>query len=223
MKITKTFFLAVLLIACFFGVQPLYSAMTGGDYEIISDVISGQQGGEVTGGDYILESTVGEPAVGESSSGTFELQAGFWSTVGSITYSLSKNSISLDFGADPTAIVVSDSVTLTVSTDSTSGFTAVVTEDGNLRSGGNDIDDVTDGDITAGTEEYGIKNTATSGDVSSSISSSYSAIANNLTVLSGTKPVTGVSGTFTFAAAVATATQSGSYAHTVTFSVVANP
>lgn len=45
--------------------------------------------------------------------------------------------------------------TNTVDTNATGGFTSTILDDGNLRDGANDIDDVT-GDVDSGSEEYGV-------------------------------------------------------------------
>ncbi len=210
------------ILALFLGISPLYAKMSGGDYEIVADVISSHQGSKSVGGDYVLESTLGESAAGSSNSGDYQLEGGFWGTDQTITYSLSKSVLTLSFGATPTIVVASDSLTLTVSTGSATGFAAKLFEDGNLRSGANDIDDVTGGAVTAGSEEYGIIATSVGAGVSSAVTTA-SGIQDNLTVLTSTKPVTNATGDYSFRAAVSTATQSGTYSHTVTFSVTANP
>jgi hypothetical protein len=52
--------------------------------------------------------------------------------------------------------------TNTISTNAGSGYTATIFDDGNLRDGGNDIDDAgVDNDVDMGSEEYGVGTSAT--------------------------------------------------------------
>lgn len=68
--------------------------------------------------------------------------------------SLASNSISL--GTLSASSITTVSHIVTVTTNSAGGYVLYVSEDGNLRNGANDIDDVADGSVTAGSEEYGL-------------------------------------------------------------------
>ncbi|NCT55271.1 hypothetical protein GW755_00335 [bacterium] len=74
----------------------------------------------------------------------------------SLTVSLSSNTCAL--GDLTTAQVDSCNYNINVDTNSTNGYTATITEDGNLRTGaGDDINDETGSEtLVAGTEEYGV-------------------------------------------------------------------
>ncbi|TAK04248.1 hypothetical protein EPO34_03845 [Patescibacteria group bacterium] len=56
----------------------------------------------------------------------------------------------LDVAAVNTSVVAFD-----VTAEADAGYTVQMMDDGNLRNGGNDINDVADGTVTAGSEEYG--------------------------------------------------------------------
>jgi hypothetical protein len=200
--------------------QPIFAAMSGGDYDILIDVFSTGQGSSASGGDYALESTVGESVVGRIISGTTSLGGGFWqaANIGSLSYTLSESALTLSFGASPTGVVASDSLILTVTTDNSTGYAATISESGNLASGANDIDDVTDGEVTAGSEEYGIRTTGGDGQLATD-----TAIAGTVTVASNSGTVTDAATTVTFRAAASSGTQAGSYSHTTTFTVAVNP
>jgi len=53
-------------------------AQSGGQFQIEKSVIAGG-GGQTTGGQFILDATIGQPIAGtRSTGGTFELGSGFW-------------------------------------------------------------------------------------------------------------------------------------------------
>lgn len=201
--------------------QSTLAAMTGGDFEISEDTFSMSDGSETSGGDYTLESASGEAAAGLSETGDYQLYAGLMpsdTATTSLSYSLDANNISLSFGSSPLTTVASSSLLLTVSTGSTSGYSANVTENTNLTDGTNDIDDVTDGEVTAGSEEYGISTTGTDGQLSSD-----TAIDGTVIIASASTSVSGRETRIYFEAAVSQSSLAGSYSHTVTFTVTANP
>lgn len=70
-------------------------------------------------------------------------------------YPVSSTSIAL--GTLSTSSISTAVVAFEVTAANDSGYTVQVFDDGNLRSGSNDIDDVTDGSITAGSEEHGAR------------------------------------------------------------------
>lgn len=198
---------------------PLFSAMSGGDYSIPADSISLYQAGEAVGGDYSLAGSVESASIGTSSRGDYELRGGFLNSVaGSLSYTLSKSTLSLSFGSSPLTTVASDSLIITVTTDSLTGYVTTISENGNLVSGANNINDVADGTVTAGAEEYGIKTSGGNG-----VLTNDTAINGTVTVASASTPVASSATTVLFRAAVSQSTISGSYSHAVTFSITANP
>lgn len=72
------------------------------------------------------------------------------------------SSSSLAYGTLSTTALTHRVVVWEVDSDIQNGFNIYVSEDGNLRNGENDIDDVSDGSVTAGTEEYGARSSDTS-------------------------------------------------------------
>jgi hypothetical protein len=104
-------------------------------------------------------------AVGEVASigvGTVTVDA--WTNAGSqpivdgtndYVYPVSSTSIAL--GTLSTSSISTAVVAFDVTVANDSGYTVQVFDDGNLRAGSSDIDDVTDGSVTAGSEEYGAR------------------------------------------------------------------
>jgi hypothetical protein len=132
-----------------------------------------------------------------------------------ISYSISANSLFLG-NLNPTA-VFSNSHDVTVSTNAPSGYVLYVYEDGNLRQEIGefvfDIDDVTDGSVTAGSEEYGL-NTGFDDFVSDSAITSTMKIARQ-----SSSAVSNQTTTCTYKAAVSNSTVAGFYSHIVTYIV----
>jgi hypothetical protein len=75
-------------------------------------------------------------------------------------YKLTGSAISL--GTITNSAVQTAIIGLDVTADLPSGYTLQIKEDGALRSGAYDIDDVVDGTVTAGSEEYGARSSDTS-------------------------------------------------------------
>ncbi len=76
----------------------------------------------------------------------------------SLSLTLSGNTCAL--GTLSASNVQTCSYSTTVSTNATSGYTASIKDDGNLRNSTNDINDVSDGTVDYGNEEYGIATSA---------------------------------------------------------------
>jgi len=139
----------------------------------------------------------------------------------SITFTISSNTV--DLGTLSTGSVSTGSHTIQTVTNASSGYTTLVYDDDNLRKGSDTIDDVGDGAVTAGSEEYGIA-TSDSGQTISQDSdcsnSPYTASALTTTQQSIAGATSGpVDETITicYAASISATTIAGSYAHTVTF------
>lgn len=130
---------------------------------------------------------------------------------GMITFSVSTNSVSL--GNISVNSVASSSHTVSVTTNANSGYNLYVSDDGNLRSGANDIDDVSDGSVTAGSEEYGL-NTGYSAFASDAAITTSMQLARSVTV-----PAYNSTTTCTYEASVTAATPTGTYTHTVRYTV----
>jgi len=190
--------------------------MSSANYQIKQDSINFGGADQSVSDNYILDDTMGEVGTG------FVYSANYWAGVGyrqmlvaepSISFSLSKNTINL--GALSTGSVSSDSHIFTVTTNAISGYAVKLYEDGNLRSGANDIDDVGDGAVTAGSEEYGVRTSGTDGQSNST----DTAISNGLILANSSVPVDSRATTVTYKASIDGSTAGGSYQHAVYFIV----
>jgi len=213
----KSLIFGLLLVSILFWAQPLNSAMTGGNYSIPIDSFTMTGDDLMTGGDYEMYDSVGNPDSAKLTGGDFVLWGGFLQTV-SGTLSLNLSESSLDLGSLSLNSVSSDSVIATVTTTADTGYTLSISEDGNLRSGANDINDVADGAVTAGSEEYGINTSGADG-----ILALDTAIDGVLDLATNSDEVNGNQTTINFKAAIGQSSKAGSYSHTVTFTVVVNP
>ena len=131
------------------------------------------------------------------------------STYTSRNSSLISNSMSL--GILSAASVTTVSHTVTVSTSAAGGYVLYVSEDGNLRSGSNDINDVADGAVTAGSEEYGL-NTGYSAFASDAAITTSQKIARSKSS-AATSEVT----TCTYKVSISGATAGAAYSHSVNY------
>ncbi|MFH1286214.1 MAG: hypothetical protein ABII02_00495 [Candidatus Magasanikbacteria bacterium] len=201
----------------FFLISTLSAAMTGGQFIVVEDGFSFVESITSTGGTFELHD-YGNYDSGSESGGDFEIFGGFLFP-GLASLSLTVSAGSLDLGTLSTSATSSDSLTLTVTTDSSTGYTVSITEDGNLRSGANDIDDVSDTLVSVGAEEYGIHTTiGTSG-----LLDDDTAIDGTVNVMANSGAVTGQTTDVTFTAGITGSTVAGSYSNTVTFTATVNP
>lgn len=213
----KIYFFVLFALFFSFPIQGK-SAMTGGSYSIPVDSFSVVDQGTLTGGDYTLKGTSGDFGAITIDGGVVELRGGFQAMVdGLLSYSIDKSAVSL--GTLSLSSVSSDSVVLTVTADSITGYAISMTEDGNLRSGSLDIDDISSGNVTAGTEGYGIITSGTNG----LHNSADTAISGTVSIASSVIPVSQMQTSITFKAAIGYTSRTGSYSHTVTFTLNVNP
>jgi len=209
----------ITFFALFAWTTPISAAMSGGNFSIPVDSFSVTEDNSITGGDYSLDLTAGESYSGDISETSFTAKGGFQAMVqSSLDYSLNKSAISLSFGSSPLSVVASDSLITTVTTDSLTGYSLLINASGNLASGSNDINNVSDGDVTAGSEEYGIRTTGTDG-----LLATDTAISGSVSVASANIPVSSSATTITFRAGASTATKAGTYTQALTFTITANP
>lgn len=102
---------------------------------------------------------------------------------------------------------------VTTSANAEDGYATTVVEDGELRDGSSDIDDVTDGTVTASSEEYGIGLTGTD----RAFADEEAITDTALTIASdATGPISSQSVTVTHKASISATTSAGSYSHIVT-------
>jgi len=208
------------VIFCFTWITPLNAlSMEGGGYQIIADSFSFTSVDQATGGDYAIFSTGGEVGATSTVGGNAVLRGGFAATnQGILRLTLSSDAINL--GALSEAAVASANLIATVSTDSQTGYTLSLTEDGNLRdASGNDINDVSDGAVDAGQEEYGIRTVGPDG----LLAIDQNLYPGNRNVAAAAGIVTNRATTISFRASRSNATAAGSYSHRVTFTLTVNP
>lgn len=212
----KHLLLALFCITILVLPQSVGTEMSGGDFSIPVDSFSFFEAGSSTGGAFILEDAGEGIGAGQSSSGDFVLDAGFQAEI-SGTVSITNSETSLSLGTLSLTSVSSRSLVSTISTDSITGYTLSISEDGDLRNGSDSIADVTDGVVTAGEAEYGV---TTSG--ADALLSSDAAIEGSVH-LARRNNAGQEATTVTFRASIGQNSQAGTYNHTVTLSVTANP
>lgn len=222
MKAIKKLFLIILPVFFLFSPVALKAeTMTSANYIIKSDVIS-SGGASSTSATYALTDTLGE-AFATSTEGTnTQSHGGFWqaaaSSAGTLTVTFSKTTIS--FGDLSTGSVSSDSQVATISTTSGTGYNMQIISDGNLRTGaGADINNVADGEVTAGQEEYGIRTTGADGQYNAT-DTSVTAISKLIATRAAAAVL--VPTTITYKATAGADTSSGNYSQAVTVSVTSN-
>lgn len=202
-----------IIFCCSFLFLPLQleTAMSSTNYNIYSDVISMGGGGSASGGDYEVFETFGESMAGSTSSTTYIVRSGFMSSdQGVLTMSISNSSLSL--GDLSTSAVSSGNSTVTITTDSVTGYSLTI---GSVS--GSSITAVSDGEVTAGSKEYGF---TASGD-NTSISNDVAVLADQAIAVSSGEVIDDEI-ILTFKASDDGTAESGSYSQTVTLSASAN-
>ncbi|MFH1789635.1 MAG: hypothetical protein ABH832_01030 [bacterium] len=177
----STVFLCLLI--CLVFVQPVFCLMSSTNYTIFADDF--HSGLVATSTNYRLEGTAGESPVGSTTGATYQILGGYQSMDRS-SLSMSITDSSINLGDLSTTAVSSANTTVTITTDSSSGYTLSIS-----NVSGSTITSVADGAVTAGQTEYGFSASGSqsiiSGDVSVSakdISTAVAAITNSQTVLS---------------------------------------
>lgn len=188
------------------------AAMSSTNYRTLSEDFN-CSGGQSNSTTYRLLDSVCDFAKNGLSSSTYRVDSGFpgMEDIPFITFALSATSVPL--GTLTTASVYTGSTTATITTNANSGYAATIVEDGNLRrSTGDDINDVGDGTVTAGSEEYGIRTTGSDGQYNST----DTAITGTPGVFASNAGPANSATTITFKAAISPLTVGGNYSHTVT-------
>ena len=215
------FFVVSLLGMFFLSIPRLSASMTGGAFELYADTFSIADG-FASSTDYTLEGT-GAFSSATSTGGAYELRGGFQAQEkGILTLSLSTTTLNLGV-LSVSQVTTSSPVLVSVSTDSETGYSLSIAEDGNFRSGVHDINDVADNDVTAGNEEYGMEVTGT--DRASTLpAGDQPVIGPGTTIANRTGGVTNRETTIKFLAAINSSVMGGlTYSHQVTFTLTVNP
>jgi len=173
-------------------------------------------GGEETSTstNYKFQDTLGEIGTGKITSTNYAGLIGFRQTESDpkMTFTISGNLI--DFGTLTTSDVSSDSITVTTTTNAVDGYVTTIYETENLKTvGGADINDVADGTVSPGAEEYGVRTSGAAGQMNgadTAITISPQAVALYSSWVNGSTV------TITFKAAISSMTAAGAYTHAVT-------
>ncbi|MBI4437398.1 hypothetical protein HY631_00395 [Candidatus Uhrbacteria bacterium] len=104
-----------------------------------------------------------------------------------------------------------------VSADSTSGYVIQVSDDGNLRSGSNDVDDVSDGAVNEGSEEFGARSSDTSLASTSFDTADAALTTTRQDIVTRSSASLADRSFVTLKASISTSTAAGSYANTISF------
>lgn len=207
----------IIFMIFLFWARPISSVMSGNTFTIYADTFNFIDTASTSGDTFFITVTGGEVAATSTSGNTFELRGGFQAAEqGILSFSVSPSSLTI--GPLSLSAVSTAGVDLIVSTDSETGYTITLVEDANLRFGSNDINDVSDGSVTAGSEEYGIITSGSDAQISSD-----TALSGTLTIASAYGRAPYRETTVVFRAAMGSNTIAGLYSHVVTFTATVNP
>ncbi len=224
----KTYLRVIIGIALFVFILKENNAvfaqtMTSNSYIVQSSSVN-CGGGSSASSTYALYDSVcelGNATSTNMTSASYILDPGFQAMkdISFITLSLSGNTISL--GTLSTLSVASGTVTATVTTNATTGYTSTIIADGALRRSTGDAMINTDGGIVAGDGEYGFTTSGADGQFNSSdtcipYSGASTCTTSAKTYATNTGVVSGRATTITLKAATSTTTPSGSYSQTIT-------
>lgn len=132
------------------------------------------------------------------------------------------NGTSVAFGTLSTSSVSTAIIAFEVTAVNDNGYVVQIYEDGNLRAGSNEIPDVLDGSVTAGSQEYGARSsdttisTSTFDTADTGITTTFQDIASESTASFESRNFV------TLKASISSATTSGSYSHTISIIASAN-
>lgn len=123
----------------------------------------------------------------------------------------------VSYGTLSDSFVSTAIISFEVSTDSASGYVVQVSDDGNFRSGSNDVDDVTDGTVSEGAEEFGGRSSDTTL-ANSTFDTADSAITTTRQdVVTRSSMSIGDRSFVTLKASISTSTTAGSYGNVISF------
>jgi hypothetical protein len=148
-------FFKILIWLIFFCPVAVYSVMSSTNYTILGDQVG--MGADMSqGGNYVLRDSSGALiTAGSIDSDTYEIRSGFYFIdKGVLSVSVSPSTISL--GTLSTSVVATATTTITVSTDSETGYNLSISS---VSAGG--LNNVSDAQVTAGSEEFGVAGSGT--------------------------------------------------------------
>ncbi len=187
------------------------SSMTSTNYTIFADAVG--FGGDLSSStSYTLQDTVGELAVGSTTSTSYTIRGGFQASDRGMI-SLTILSSSLSFGTLSVSSVATVSTTASVAVGSETGYSlSISSQSGTMWT-------TLTGTVDAGSEEFGVLVTGTDRAFSDTAALSSSLVlASNSNSLNETR-----STDVAFEAAISSATTPGSYSKSITLTASANP
>lgn len=216
----KILFLILILILGAFPVTAFADVMSSSNYKIFSDVISAG-GAYSTSANYGVFDALSEVATNptSSSSSNFQVQNGFFGATSSTILSVSLSTNSIDLGTLNQTQINTATQTVTVTTNSFTGYTTTIQEDHDLTYQTNTLPGVAGASVTIGTPGYGIITSGTDGKmnrVGTALTTSAQTLAQS------TIAVIGDQTTITYKASMSGASTPGTYTQTVTLSTTAN-
>jgi hypothetical protein len=186
----------------------------------------GSFGGAKSSASYNLTDTGGGFAVGFGSSANYGTGSGFQyviAEVREIVFTISSNTINL--GTLSSGSVTSASHTIDVTTNGAGGYQVTVLEDGELRTSGASTITDANGDVDAGSEEYGLATSDTGVDITTwdgACNGTNPELADGITasaqtVASNALPIDNDTSTMCYSASITNTTEAGEYNHVLTY------
>lgn len=227
----------IISISAIASASTALATMTSTNYRIEWDTIGSGGLDSASSASYQLQDTLGNMSIGESTSGSYTLRAGYRQTgLDGPIFSFSISPTTCALGTMETTEVDACLITLTTTTNAVDGYVTTVYNSANglATVGLDNVNPVGDGSITAGSEEYGISTEDAGADIGQFSGGSITG-ANCTTNLSG--PLTSFSPMTTssqsvvetpnevseeatdvcIAAAISLTTAAGDYTDTATF------
>lgn len=213
--VKKNFFIIIVFILFIFSGSTAFSEMSSTNYKIQTDSINFGGSDYGASANYQMRETFGEEAPGISNSASYQTRAGYRQMLvvePTFSFTLSANSCAL--GTLSTGSVSSCNYSVTTTTNAASGYATTLTADGALRTASAAvINNVSDGSVTAGSEEYGVA--LAGSDRAFADERGIPTTPSTLTVASNSGAVTNSSVTVTNKAAISSTTAVGSYSQSV--------
>jgi len=198
--------------------------MSSENFSIFADTIN-YGGNRSTSADFIIFDSIGEGGIFDTSTSTsanYALSAGFESQGLANFISASTTPDLVEIGGLSPSGISSGNVYLQVSTNATFGYNTTITANGEFKESNNPsiyIPAVSDGAVTAGVAEYGVRTSGADGafnNADQGLSTSAQTIASRTNWISFSQT------TITFKASVAEGTPKGSYSQNVTITTTPN-
>lgn len=200
----------VLLLGFLMFPSRTWGVMSSTNYTIFADSVD--SGGVIsTGGTYNLQDTAGEFSVGSSTGGTYNVIGGYQAMDWSVL-TIDINTTVINLGTLSLSAVATSPAVVSVTADADTGYVLSV-----ASVSGTSLTGVSDGAVTAGSEEYGV---AVSG--MDATFAGDQAIVAGLNLSTSSTPVISAQTTLTFKAAISNASAAGAYSQSVVLTASTN-